>query len=661
MAVIVMLIALACSLWVNFGLRMPVESQDRTVGLLVDYDELKRIADASYDIEFSDMLRKASVAGATGLVIRERTLIDWEIAGDILIISGGNLNLHLEAMHEGFATMGIEVAPEKTYILTKDRLVHEQILTSLETKRRYPESFTLNEYMGIAAQLHSAERSSLGMGFPLKQLEEAAAEGYQIIPRVRNWEPVSGESISETFRWLGSIPNLAAVGFNEQNVLGDASNPIILGLPDFKNYLDALEAAITPLGVPLVSFEFYDQEGLSAIAARLDNSLIRAHAISENELHRYFSFQAAIDRYTLAASERNIRYIYVRFYGLLNPAASMERNMDLVSEVRQGLVDDGLIVGNPEPIEAESIPMLAMFFLGTGVLAAGGWLVALAAENFTGKKWRLPYALLILLGFAAWAGVLIVTPLLGRKLMALAGAVIFPSLSVCLILKRPAGSLPGGLKLLRAAIMLLAISAFTIAGAMIVSAILSEQRFMLKLDSFLGVKPAHIVPLALVPAVLWLREKDWFPLLSATAKSSVRFWQLGVCFALLAGVTMYILRTGNEAPEAVTGLELSFRQMLDNALGVRPRTTEFLIGHPLMLVLLYYGYRFNMFPVLMIGLMGQVSLLNTYAHIHTPLRISLQRSFHGGWIGLAIGIVFIGILELVFFRMRKSRLKTIME
>ena len=53
-------------------------------------------------------------------------------------------------------------------------------------------------------------------------------------------------------------------------------------------------------------------------------------------------------------------------------------------------------------------------------------------------------------------------------------------------------------------------------------------------------------------------------------------------------------------------------------MGVRPRTKEFLIGYPMMLILLYFGYSFKMYPVLLMGLIGQISLINTYAHIHTP-------------------------------------------
>jgi len=661
LAVAVILAAFIFAVQVNFGMRAPIEARDKTVGLLVDYDELKRIADGSFDIEFRDMARKASLSGATGLVVRERLLADWEIAGNILIYSGGHLRFQLELQHGENAADIIDgmggIVPEKTYILTKDYLVYDQLISLLEAKRRHPEPFYLLGYTGIATSLNSGERATLGFGFPLADLEDAAAEGFQIIPRLRNWEPVTEDNLAEVMRWVAKIPNLAAIGFNEQTVPGDASNPILL---------DRLSDAVASLGKPLVSFEFYDQTGLSALAGRLDNDLLRVHAIAENELQRYSDFQDAMDRYGLAARERNIRYIYLRFQGLINPAAAMLTSMELIENVREGLIEEGLSVGDPIPIPNYAIPLPILYLIGAGIIASGGMLLAYCAEPFFSKrKWRIPYAILMVLALAAWAGGLVLMPVFARKLFALAGAVIFPSLGVILVLKHSKGTAElsretGGLRgflasiktLLRAIIQLLAMSAFTVFGAVIMSALLADTEFMLKLNNFMGVKVAHIIPLALVPFILWLREEDWFGLLSGTVKSSVRFWQLGVCLVLLAAFALYILRTGNDSPEAVFDLELRARQMLDSWLGVRPRTTEFLIGHPLMLVMLYYGYRFSMFPLLMVGLMGQVSLINTYAHVHTPIMISLQRSGHGLWLGTAIGIVLIVILELIFRRLR---------
>ena len=115
-------------------------------------------------------------------------------------------------------------------------------------------------------------------------------------------------------------------------------------------------------------------------------------------------------------------------------------------------------------------------------------------------------------------------------------------------------------------------------------------------------------------------------------------------FAIIAvALIIYISRTGNEGPTSV--YETMIRNLLDKILGVRPRTKEFLIGHPLMLALLYYGYKDQYAPLLLGAVIGQISIVNTYAHIHTPIMVSLIRTFHGIWIGLVGGIVLIYITK----------------
>jgi len=654
LAIIAVVISLISALWVNFGIRAPIEAKNKTVGLLVDYDELTRLADGVNDATFSDMVRKTSLAGATGLVIRERLLSEWEVSGELIVLSGGQLRFQLENKtgEPGLTNINAsEITPNKTYILTKIQLVYDQIFALLNAKARHPEPFNVPGYMCIAVQLHSSERATLGFGFPISQLEQAAAAGFQIIPRLRNWEPMTEASLKEVFNWVSKIPNVAAIGFNDQTVPGDGTNPI---------KQDLLANAVSRLKVPLVSFEFYDQIGLPGLADRLDNNLIRAHAIADNEMRKYSEFDAAMDRYSLAASERNIRYIYLRFQGLANPGFSLENNLELLAGVHDGLVADGLTIGYPEPIPSFSLNRVFLFLLGIGIIAAGAWLIALVLEPFAKKKWYLPYGILAVAGCLVWAAFMIMAPTLSRIAFALAGAIIFPGLGVTLVLKHEPKKQEHDTdvkRTLRAILQLLLMSVITLAGAMIISALLVDTRFMLRLDIFRGTKVSHIIPLILVPCVLWIRENNRYNILSGSVKSNIKFWQLIVGAVILAGFVIYVMRTGNESADLVSGLEVQFRQLLKDVLGVRPRTKEFLIGHPLMLVLLYYGYKINLFPLVIGGLIGQVSIINTYAHIHTPVTISLLRTANGLWIGILIGIVAIILIECIHRGFKKLNAK----
>lgn len=96
LAAALILISLAASLWVN-AQRLGAESQDQTLGLLADYDELRRISDSVPDVSFEDLLGKAQRMGITGLVVRERLLSDWEAAGQISVLQGSELQVLLDS------------------------------------------------------------------------------------------------------------------------------------------------------------------------------------------------------------------------------------------------------------------------------------------------------------------------------------------------------------------------------------------------------------------------------------------------------------------------------------------------------------------------------------------------------------------------------------
>jgi ABC-type nitrate/sulfonate/bicarbonate transport system permease component len=76
-------------------------------------------------------------------------------------------------------------------------------------------------------------------------------------------------------------------------------------------------------------------------------------------------------------------------------------------------------------------------------------------------------------------------------------------------------------------------------------------------------------------------------------------------------------------------------------MGVRPRSKEFLIGYPCTLLLFWLGASRKNWILTIPAIIGQVSLVNTYAHIHTALLMSLQRSFNGLLLGVVLGVLLV--------------------
>jgi hypothetical protein len=171
------------------------------------------------------------------------------------------------------------------------------------------------------------------------------------------------------------------------------------------------------------------------------------------------------------------------------------------------------------------------------------------------------------------------------------------------------------------------------------------------LQQFRGVSALHIVPIVLTGLFLlfYLGVPNW-----AERKAKVRrvlatkisiLWV--IIAAVLTGIGMYYLsRTGNEGQ--ASAVERMFRSFLEETLKVRPRTKEFLIAHPLFILGAYLCCRYR-WPILLIfvGVIGQLSIVDTFAHLHTPVVISLIRAAYGIVFGIVIGLVLIVCWEFV--------------
>lgn len=59
--------------------------------------------------------------------------------------------------------------------------------------------------------------------------------------------------------------------------------------------------------------------------------------------------------------------------------------------------------------------------------------------------------------------------------------------------------------------------------------------------------------------------------------------------------------------------------------------------------------------LVLMGLLGQISLLNSFAHLHTPLVVTLVRTVHGLWLGSLVGSAVPALLALASGMRRRER------
>jgi hypothetical protein len=629
--------------------RHKLEEKTQQVELMVEFNELKLAAEryGQGELALNQALMRLKDAGVSSLLYKEETLGDLQAAGELSSFPGVELLTDYRGGRStGWVTeLGVQgkLNPYHVYLEIYDPAVWARLTAHLQVKTTGLQVYRepVPKSAGIlSSPLPPNELNAIGVGFSRETMEMLAEQGFRVWLQIRDWLGPKEAGLKLVVAEIKSFPRVDGILFNEA------------AIPGIPNQAKVIAGLIDDLGVPVAVIEFFEKQQRhlnSLIRSLQEKKVVRLHTISQRELNG-MTESSALDRYELAVTERNNRVILLRYIGLQERGAAwLEKNAAFVEKLAERLEAAGHPVGSADyytslPFAKINILLISMGALAGGALLAGrlGFPKLGAAAALIG----IMLAALLLAREGKVAGFETINFV--RKGMSLGAVVIFPALAVSMFLERF-----GSKSIRKSIITLLQITGVSLIGAVLMIGLLADLTYMVKADQFLGVKLAHTLPIALVIGCLVCkkaREEEW--LKAGWSKTGEFFLQpllLGPTLAVIVLAVIYYIyvdRTGNQSAY-VTGTELHFRSLLDQLLGVRPRTKEFLIGHPVMMLALYFGYKFRYgFGLLLLGVIGQVSLVNTFAHIHTPIVISLIRTGYG----LALG-VFIGAALLAAYRM----------
>jgi hypothetical protein len=607
--------------------RLRAESAHNLIDGALPYADLKNMAqERQTSIEEVARLFKEE-AGVNAILYKEGCIQD--LADDGRLFIANRQEMVLSGWRENLPFKGGE-----TYIVTAYADVMERVRRHLTEKLGGEKVSMLPErdgFYALAVDMRPSLVDAIGVGFDRENVVKLENMGFHSVFMLKDWPDVSERGI----RFV--IKDLALTGKNISAVLFE--NKQVLGYP---KYLPVLAEEMNKHQLALGQVEFYNQLGFNQLATLLDKRVIRMHSVTDQEMQT-IKPQELVDRLTLAARERNMRILYFKFL----PAPDSERRFNINVEYMEKVVTQLKTAGlrfergegtMPRPFEPIHQSRMLLFLIGLGPLAGG----MLLLERLGVRRTSI-LAGITALGALSLALAFFAFPLLTRKVIALASVIVFPTLSIIYLVPRQ------GLKPWHAVLYMAQMTAFSLTGALMVSGVLADISFMLKLQQFSGIKVAYLFPVLFVACAFFMLYGEGTP---GERLKKLMDQPVLVKYLLLAAVlavvgVIYLTRTGNEAAVGVSTLELKFRALLDRTLGIRPRTKEFLIGHPLMLVLLYLGYRDHRYlPLLILGSIGQVSMVNTFAHIHTPFIISFVRSINGFILGIMAGLVLMAVLQL---------------
>lgn len=198
--------------------------------------------------------------------------------------------------------------------------------------------------------------------------------------------------------------------------------------------------------------------------------------------------------------------------------------------------------------------------------------------------------------------------------------------------------------------VILSLSVVILSGLTIHS-LLFTLDYMHKVVSFKGVKIAFVFPLLFYALYLIFSKKDFFSNIRNILNKDIKIFHVCIIFFILSGGFLYLTRSGNFPLIPVHGLEIMLRDKMESILIARPRFKEFMLGYPCLFIWAICGVlknsdirsflkRYTIFGVLI----GYVSIINTFEHIHTPVYISVLRTFNSFVLGTMIFLFVTGLI-----------------
>jgi hypothetical protein len=168
---------------------------------------------------------------------------------------------------------------------------------------------------------------------------------------------------------------------------------------------------------------------------------------------------------------------------------------------------------------------------------------------------------------------------------------------------------------------------------------------MEEIERFRGVRLLYVaVPLITLGMYLFCKRYNSGATAREVFGAPIALYQLLAGIIVVAAGALLVMRSGNQSDISPSAFELAMRHTLSTLLSVRPRTKEFLVGAPLLMLApaLFVAHRRAVGWLLALGIgVGIGDLIDTFSHLHTPVMISVLRVAYGVGIGAVIGILAI--------------------
>lgn len=690
--------------------RMIVEKSDRTVDIVLDYKEAELMAEQS-NHDLSWWLKEFAGMGITKVGLNEESLkslteseepvkaeLVSELRKDTYWLSQAPeevLEMIDENVKDDFDVMVIAESeemfsfikrafekrydPKKVHTLKSDTGGYILIDGSVEDALYGPTEVIANsESIGFEQfqQMKSSRIMYLNLGMLPEKVKTIQAAGCSVEPRTSAYEDWNNKrffnDVTAQYKKLGVEPDYWIMA----NKVIPAYDEEDDGIRMLADYLDANGITIGIVENTNQRANI-DPDGLEDLIQATDYNVVRVFTVwpyiqFRYKYYGYDSYQEIENSLFRAIVERNIKIIYYK------PMKEKDDNYTYITDVKEyresfaslekRLARHGISIGKASPSKPYQVPFWAKLLIAIGAGCAA--LLCLKQILPIRNKWL--YILLVL-GIVGAAGAIKIAPNLAGQLISMGASISMGCLAVIWMIRRTVEDkktvrsdsglaiiLTKGIRTLLGGLVI------ALAGAIMTAGPISSINFMLELDIYRGVKFAQLLPLAFFALMFclyafWLwgnKKKTTLEIQDVkwALNYNIKVWVIGVVGILGAFGYVYLARTGHETGLDVSTMELLARNFLEEILYARPRTKEFLIAFPAVMLFVYSMVRNQKICAFIFGLAGVIgftSVINTFMHIRTPMELGFSRTAYSIVFGVVLGVLYVVVFDVICRLFRK--------
>ncbi len=583
--------------------RIAAENANKNVLLVAEADMIRSLA-GSQGLTIDAALNNLEKDGLNGIVIPEETINE--------LLDDGKAQLSGVSIQQGGTMSSMTFSDDATA---------QRVIRGLTIRfGKLVQSNSLREGKLALPPVDAETLRSTSVGLNPELAAIVQKHHLTIVGRFSNPVGISNAAIGETLKWAKDMGTKIFLPQGDQ-VLGRRSG------------LDTMKQGLISNDMLYASPEFAKLGGDQEMLTAMPDHVVRLHSAQEVELDK-LSPSGALDRYLKAAKERDMRVLLLRSLTQASdsPLTDFGSFVGLVSD---GLGKKGLALGEPVPFSDPNVPKPVKVLIGL----FGGIAALWVAVKMFGERRGFVLGGLALVAATAGAGM----HGTGLEVSALLLSMVFP-IGAYYWLKE---SKPTAL------LALLGLALISMIGGFCVAGLLNSVAYYIRAETFSGVKISVFLPILIIGLVSFADFND----LKKSLADPISWGTAGLSIVILSILVVIMMRTGNDNPNTVSGGELAARGFLEEIMPVRPRSKEFLMGFPALLVGLFIldrakydraklgGFSGWVSLCIMLGFVGLTDSVNTLCHLHTPVMVSVLRDIIGLIVGGILGLIAWGVLK----------------